>query len=739
MAAVKTKANNNPRTQEVPTTMNKPRATLVVLFALATLGVVQAEEKKAATPPAAETASDSLLEPHLSTIAIWSDVEGDKEKFREHMQRQTPFSGGVDKFWMSEEGKNGFKFEMDGRALFENDYGLNMDISKKDLGAVKIKADTYRRYYDSTGIYYPYAPYVYELKKELYTDRGDFLIEGTLALPNLPKFTLGYERMSKEGDQNLPWGGWLRQAPPGNAWILWTTPLYRELDYVSNRAYFGVEHTVGGFHIRLRQEWEKFDGSEEHIEPGYYTSGAPVFYRFYNNALDHTTWTTSLDVTKDLIEKKLILDFGYQYQRTINDNNYDADARNLVGAIYDTEHSINFNKNDHNGWFGRHLAQADLTWHATDDLTFFAGVKYKNGDTESDSQRNEEGSGASGSDGNTGTSEEIWFFDTRSREETWTESVKASLACIPKTRLTFGADFEQSTVDYNWNAAIWTASRPGESLPGQGNWLWDANTEYKRDNYWLNVRTHPWSFLTANLKYKYKIVRAEVGEDADVASVKPGDPEYEPTATPAQYYPGRIEGWRRPTHETKLDFDIKLGSRVTLRPVGEYEISRYEMYDQIDHTEETARFTRMGYGAAADFVLCQNALLTLNYMRQDITTDTQADSRTSSWFRDPFTGAFSAGYYGGMIDDFDGSYDTLSSVFTYTWNKLVLRVNAGMTNGKGSWDTHSYWAGCGADYRICRNVSANAGYNHFSYDEDRNGGINNYSAHMVFFGVKARF
>ncbi|MBI5395197.1 MAG: porin [Verrucomicrobia bacterium] len=720
--------------------MNKPRTILAALFVLATLSVAQAEEKKAASPPTTITAEDLQLEPNISTIAIWSAVEGDKAKFREHLQKPVPFSGGLDKFWWATEGKDGFKFEMDGRALYENDYGLNLDFTKKDLGSIKLKADTYRRYYDSTGVYYPYAPAIYELNpSELYTDRGDFVIEATLALPNMPKFTVGYERMSKEGDQNMAWGGWLRQAPPGNDWILWTTPLSRELDYVSDRVYFAAEHTVAGFYIRLRQEWEQFKGSEEHIEPGFYTSGVHVFNRFYENTLDHTTWTTSLDVTKDLIEKVLILDLGYQYQQTINDNNFDSDARTPAGAVHDAEHAINFNNNSHDGWFGRHLARANLTWHATDDLTFTAGAKYKKGDTESDSQRNEEGSGGSGSDGNPATSEEIWWFDTQNREETWTESVKASLSCIPKTRLTLGADFEQSNVDYDWNAAIWTAGIPGESVTGQGNWLWDANTKYKRDNYWINIRSRPWHFLTGNLKYKYKIVKADVGENADIATLKPGDPEYEATATANKYYPGRMEGWRRPTHEAKLDFAIKPVDRVTLRPVGEYQISRYDTHDQIDETVETSTYTRMGYGISADFELCQNAMLTLNYMRQDITTETQADSRTASLRRDPFTGAFSAGYYGGLIEEFDGSYDTLSGVFTYTWNKLALRANAGMTNGKGSWDTHYYWAGCGADYKFSKNVSANAGYTHSRYDEDTNGNINNYYAHMVYLGVKARF
>ena len=739
MAAVKTKVNNS-RAQKVPTTMNKSRITQVVLCVLAIQGVLWAEEKKAAAPPATGNAAEDQWLPNISTIGSWSHVDGDRAKFKEYLQKQAPFSGGVDKFWWSEETKNGFKFDMDGRALYDNDYGIKLDFAKKDLGSIKFKADTYREYYDSTGVYYPYPPQIYSLDPSgLFTDRSDLLIEATLALPDMPKFTWGYERMGREGNQNLPWGGWLRQAPPGNDWILWTIPLSREVDYVSDRLYFAAEHTVAGFHTRLRQEWEQFKGSQAHIEPGYYTSGVPVFNRYYRSILDHTTWTTSFDVTKDIIEKKLILDVGYQYQLTTNDNNYDADARTPAGAVHNTEHSLNFNNNAHNGQFDSHLAKGNLTWHATDEFTLSAGVKYKRSNNNNFAQRNEEGSGASGSDGNTATNEEIWYFDTQNREETWTESVKASLSYIPKTRVTLGADFEQSAVDRDWNARIWTASLPGESLPGQGDWLWDAKTKYMRNNYWINIRSHPWSFLTSNIKYKYKIVRADVDENVDRATLKPGDPEYEATALASQYYPGRLEAWRRPTHEIKLDLDIRPVNRVTLRPLVEYQLSTYDVRDQFTSSVETGKYTRMGYGLATDLEVCQNAMLTLSYMRQDIATTTLANSRTASLNRDPFTGAVSPGYYGGMIREFDGSYDTLSGVFTYTWNKLVLRANAGMTDGKGSWDTHFYWGGCNAEYRITRNVSANAGYTYYQYDEDDNGNINNFVAHVLYCGVKARF
>jgi opacity protein-like surface antigen len=205
------------------------------------------------------------------------------------------------------------------------------------------------------------------------------------------------------------------------------------------------------------------------------------------------------------------------------------------------------------------------------------------------------------------------------------------------------------------------------------------------------------------------------------------------------FYPGRIEGWRRPTHETRLTLDIKPSARVTLRPVVEYEFTEYKFKDQIDGAQEIADFTRIGYGASVDILLASETVWTLNYMRQDITTETLANTKTSSAGVNPFTGAPNAGYLGALIQKFDASYDTLSSVLTHTWKKLTLGVNAGLTNGEGNWDTHYYWAGLGADYRISRNVSANAGYTYYRYYEDNNGGVNNYFANALQLGMRVRF
>jgi hypothetical protein len=710
--------------------MKKSTTTLTVVCLLASQGVLKAGEKPQAPAPA----PSSELQMDLSMLGIWSNVNGDSARFREQQQYATPFSGGIEKFWWAGDIYDGLTFEMDGRALYEQDYGFNMNLIKEDVGSIRVKADTYRHYYDSTVANSSFTPLIAdELSKELYTTRSLYSIEGILALPNLPKFTLGYERTGRDGNQNLPWGGWVRQSPPGNDWIMWNNPLSRELDYTSDRVYLGVDHTIGGFDIRFQQEWEQFDGTQYHMEPGYYTNGVLVFNRFYNNDLDHTMWTTRLQATKELIEDKLILNMNYVYRNTDNDNNADVDATKPDGTIHDAEHSINYVDNTHDGSLGRHVGTANLTWHPSEDMTFFGGLGFTYGDADNNAIRNESGSGASTtSPAVYNRIDETWTFNTDTIEQTVSESFRATFSQIPRTRVTFTADLEQSNVDYDWNAMIWTAGFAGESKTGEGDWLWDADTDYKKSNFGINLRSDPWKFLSANLSYKYKSVSADVNESEDTATPKPGDPEYEPGVDVGRYYPGTIEGWDRATHITSLTFDIKPVRRITVRPVLEWETSEYDSEDQIDGSHEISNFDRFGYGVAMDLQIASRTTLTFNYMNQDITTETEAGKGNGATNSTP-------GYIAAVIDEFDGSYETLGSVLTYSGDRFTTSLNGGMTKGEGSWDTHYYWVGLNGSYNISEKLTARAGYTYYKYDESNNGGVNNYTANGAFVGLRYEF
>jgi len=119
-------------------------------------------------------------------------------------------------------------------------------------------------------------------------------------------------------------------------------------------------------------------------------------------------------------------------------------------------------------------------------------------------------------------------------------------------------------------------------------------------------------------------------------------------------------------------------------------------------------------------------------MNQDITTETEARKGNGGTSGVP-------GYIAAVIDGFDGSYETLGSVLTYSDGRLTTSLNASVINGEGNWDTYYFQAGINASYKVSEKLTAKAGYSYFKYDESNNGDVNNYTANGAFVGMRYQF
>jgi opacity protein-like surface antigen len=672
-----------------------------------------------------------------SLKGIFSDVSGDEQKYRENLQISDDFYGGLEGFSLRK-GNDTIKLDIDGRALYEKDLGLNLNLIKENTGSIKINLDSYRKYYDSSNVYYPYFPYIYELDRDLHTDRGSYSIEADLTLPKLPKILLGYEKKTKEGEENLYWGGWVRDGAK-NLWIVWANPLYREVDYDSDNFFIGVEHKLGNINLRFRQEWGIFEGDQSHREPGYRTDGPHVFNRDYRNILDHKTSNTRFSLGGNIL-KNLNLDIGYDYQTVKNKNNYDVDCYTPAGAIYYGEHSINYNNNIHEGESKLNSFKTNLTLLATDTITIFGGIKYRQGKSDNNARREEEGSGGTAGDGNTSTAEEIWTFITANKEKTWAENFGVTLSAVPKTKLTLGLDLEQGEIEYDWNATIWTASLPGESKPGEGDWSWVGTNKFKRTIPSISIRSRPLSGLTAYAKYRYKTSKSNLNDEKDYVTRKPGDPEYSaPAGFEYLYYPGYIEERKMTTPEFIISFDIKPWQALTIRPRYEQLRTDYEVVNERDPIGKIAEYNRKVYGLGLNIEPNENILVSLNYSYRDAETETLAQNTSASIGRHPYTGATDKTYLGGLIERFDSTASTFDGQILYTYKKWVFNTSGGIVDGKGNFDTTLWWGGLSVERNLGKGISLKGGLSHYDYDEDGNGDINDYRANAFLIALNARF
>ena len=98
---------------------------------------------------------------------------------------------------------------IDGRALAPSaDYLGKFNVSKTDVGSFEMGYKSFRTYYDGVGGFFPLNNNWQPLaNQDLHVDRGQFWVEGKIALPNKPVFTVRYSNETRTGNKDSTiWG-----------------------------------------------------------------------------------------------------------------------------------------------------------------------------------------------------------------------------------------------------------------------------------------------------------------------------------------------------------------------------------------------------------------------------------------------------------------------------------------------------------------------------------------------------
>jgi hypothetical protein len=146
----------------------------------------------------------------FATTAGGTDVHGNKAKFRELEGVTDGFSGGLEKFSLTQQFGPNEKLSLDGHVLApQQDFGLKLGLDKTDVGFVHAGVDQWRKYYSSDGGYdSTVTPQQYNPNEDLYVDHGRAWVDFGLDLPHWPQMALGYEYQYQNGHEStLDWGG----------------------------------------------------------------------------------------------------------------------------------------------------------------------------------------------------------------------------------------------------------------------------------------------------------------------------------------------------------------------------------------------------------------------------------------------------------------------------------------------------------------------------------------------------
>jgi hypothetical protein len=207
------------------------------------------------------------VEPQLGGIK----VHGDKAKFREVEGIDDGISGGLKHFSFADQINASEKLSLEGHYLSAGqNSGLQLDLTKNDVGFVRSGFEMWRQYYDNIGGYdAAWTPPGSGSSGSLYLDEGRAWIDFGLTLPRGPQVVLGYEEQFRVGNESeLDWGALNGNNPaiaykslaPATATANEHTDIIK-LDVSGEWAGWTVEDNARVEIQRLKNGSEEFSGS----------------------------------------------------------------------------------------------------------------------------------------------------------------------------------------------------------------------------------------------------------------------------------------------------------------------------------------------------------------------------------------------------------------------------------------------------------------------------------------------
>ncbi len=148
---------------------------------------------------------------------------------------------------------------MSGHALVD-DYKINLDVARNDLGFVHTGWEQYRKYFDDTGGYYPApdGPSTLTLGQDLHLDIGKAWIDFGLTLPDWPRLVVGYEYDYKKGEESTTSWGVGSASQPNIA------PVSKSLNESVHILKLDVDHELYGITLEERFRGEFYRLDEQH-------------------------------------------------------------------------------------------------------------------------------------------------------------------------------------------------------------------------------------------------------------------------------------------------------------------------------------------------------------------------------------------------------------------------------------------------------------------------------------------
>jgi len=692
------------------TRRNVAFAFISLLVAGSALAADKPEEKETKPPePAAEAEEPRVYNDWVELSAGGIFLDGDKAAFRQRHQIRTGAFGGIEDFhWGRDVGKKG-SFQIDGRALFDNeDYFLRLDLKHPDIGFVRGGYKQFTTWYDGSGGFLPQTQTWLSLQDDaLALDRGEAWFEGGLTLPSFPSIIFKYSHQFRDGRKDSTSWGYVH--PGIGAEVRGISPSFWDIDEERDIFQAGIKHTIQAtdFGVGLRYDSSKSDNAlkvrQYPNEPGldrHLTSRQEVKTEMFSvHAFTDTRIKEKARFTTGFLFNTLDTDLGGD---RVYGNDFDVGYNPLLSQ------GLGFLNLSGGSQMKEYVANLNLMLTPSENVSIVPSVRIQKQDIDSISSFLQTGA-ILVPDGPVSAASSRGFLDV-------SERLELRYAGITNWVFYARGDWTQGDGDLRESGGV-TVDLPVLRYTEDTTWI---------QKYTVGANWYPLRRLNVDAQFYHKQRRNSYDHEID--------------STPNNDIANRY-----PAYLLRHDFNTDDANvRLTWRPRNNLSfVSRYDFqYSTIDtQPDPISGFSEIESAQVTSHIFAQNITWVpwsriylqagFNYVMS--TTDTPADRYTAAILESQnnyWNLTFTAGFA------FDQKTDLQASYFYYRADNYEDNSAAGVPYGVGA-EEHSVTVGIMR--KIRENIRLALKYGFFDWDDQTSGGNNNYDAHLVYSSLQYRF
>ncbi|MBI5118141.1 MtrB/PioB family outer membrane beta-barrel protein [Candidatus Poribacteria bacterium] len=617
---------------------------------------------------------------YLRGGATYYNVSGDDGRFREDRFISDQLTGGLEQFSYSRENWN-----VSITAIAEDFYAASGHYEKPDVVRLDFDFSRHRKYYDrlsekwNPALYGLTTDFAEDDDDDLFADRVDANLQGTLLLPDIPHVVLGWHHWERFGDEVLARGGIAISTTPGVPFGSFI-PIVNDVDGRSDTVYLEIPVTLKDkYNFKLREEYEDFNEDQESVETTF-VNGAPTSSLIFDDSPEWNELRTLFSFDSFITENVYL---SANYYRSDLNNEFERDALTPPISLF-SDNDVN------NDQTSNAFALGLVLLNVAKDTTFRANFRAEDLDIDGDSD---------------GLLVSSPVTDALDKQETRLgEFAEVIWKGLENTTVSVQGEWEQRFID--------------QEEVVENNFSRDADIDYDWQQYTFTIVNRPRSDLRLMARYRFRDNEEDYDENFDI----------DPTA-----YPGNQGDLMHDVHKLTLKGDWRFLPAWTTTIEYQFEDEERQFDNQSADGQDSKihRVSTSVYGAPM-------ARLSLSGMAtyENFKLDTPVDAPVGDFGTGGNAWADGEG-------PFDFRYESyilfLSSRYAIDekWATNLSYQHTQNTGKDVDNDLDEVWLG--AEYQLTEDKIISARYEYFNFEDTHHNGFDDYRGHGIYLALAYRF